>query len=751
MFQMFGFGGVKCPRCEHKNDDQSGYCKHCGLTLGAPRNEPVLRDNRWIPGDDELAVYFGVSALSGIFTKTLRVPATSRAYILQADKATEVPQGEYEIEGFFTRLNHLLRNQNAEILITRSAPLPVEFSFSDLHTAEHLKISARFTVAIRIENVPAFAQHFMTVPGVVSTLHLHDLLEPSVRQLAAEFVGSRSMRDMAHNAELRLQLDERLQAALKLRLASYGLAVDRVETAALRHDKFDHNRERIGTLWLVADERHVQLEHVKQLDQIYDEEEWQAIWREEQKMRSEFRRAELRQDASVQKAELTLKESERVQALRAREVELYSRIMESKTRKVALDKGAGTVLADLEHELARNKAHRQGEQADWDHVRQLAQIKMRTDLEVLQQTVAEQRQLAQQRLSHQLRQQAIENQIAQALLIEDESHRRNELATLRQREKDEKARELQIEAEAHATRIQGMTLAIAAQRREAERVQEWEDQLQLARQRDLLRGDAVKDASNAVQVAEINQKIEELKRTGAQADSIAQYEKLLRTIEADGMHARQNQANNKQAMLDQLAVDEQRLILKQKEQEADWQRELKKFEQERAAAFASQQSQQDHEIRRMETVGRLSDMAIAAVAAPSNVEAVTQIMKLQIQGGMTADQIQALAQVVAAEHGVTPAEATRLAHERVLEERAHRDVEMDKDRRHQLDLLNIQNASSASALTTQSQLGVGVAQAGAPVHHHHAAGAVRHCPSGHPARAGHPEDKFCAECGAPLA
>jgi hypothetical protein len=78
----------------------------------------------------------------------------------------------------------------------------------------------------------------------------------------------------------------------------------------------------------------------------------------------------------------------------------------------------------------------------------------------------------------------------------------------------------------------------------------------LARQRELLRGDAVKDAANAVQVAEINQKIEDLKRTGAQADAVAQYEKLLRTIEADGIHARQNQANSKQAMLDQLAVDE---------------------------------------------------------------------------------------------------------------------------------------------------------------------------------------------------
>jgi len=102
--------------------------------------------------------------------------------------------------------------------------------------------------------------------------------------------------------------------------------------------------------------------------------------------------------------------------------------------------------------------------------------------------------------------------------------------------------------------------------------------------------------------------------------------------------------------------------------------------------------------------------------------------------------------VVAAEHGVTPAEAAQLAHERVLEERSHRDTEMDKDRRHQLDLLNVQNAASASALTTQSQLGIGVAQAGAAT-----PAPARYCANGHPTRAGHPLDKFCAQCGVPLA
>ncbi|HWW69854.1 MAG TPA: hypothetical protein VN089_07935, partial [Duganella sp.] len=280
-------------------------------------------------------------------------------------------------------------------------------------------------------------------------------------------------------------------------------------------------------------------------------------------------------------------------------------------------------------------------------------------------------------------------------------------------------------------------------------------QLALARQRELLRGDAVKDAANAVQVAEINQKIEELKRAGAQADSIAQYEKLLRTIEADGIHARQNQANSKQALLDQLAVDEQRQILKQKEREADWQRELKKLEHEREEKFARWKgeydvllAQQSHEIKRIETIGGLSDTGKVATAAEPNAQALSQIMKMQIQGGMSAEQIQALAQVVAAEHGMTPAEASQQAYQRVLEERAHRDAELDKDRRHQLDLLNVQNAASASALNTQSQLGIGVARAGVPLPA--TPRSVGYCVNGHPTRIDHPHDKFCAQCGVPL-
>jgi hypothetical protein len=729
MFQMFGFGGVPCPRCEHKNAGESGYCARCGLTLGAPRNEPVLRENRWIPGPGELAVFFGVRELSGLFVKTLRVPATTRAYILQGDKATEVPQGEYEIEGFFTRLNHLLRNQHAEILITRSAALPVAFSFDDLQSAEYLKLSASFTVSVRIEQVAAFARHFMTLPGTVSVEHLRELLAPSVRQLAAEFVAGQSLRDMAGNSDLRAQLDERLQGALKLRLSQYGLAVAQVDTLALKHDKFDANRERIGTLWLVVDDRHVELEHAKQLDDLYDAGEWQRIRREEQESRLRYRRAELRQDEAIDRAELSLQNSERMQAIRAREIDLYGRIVEAKSRKGAIERGAGDLLTELEHELAKKGAARGDESSEWAHLRQVAQIRMRTELEISQQEALEARQMAQQRFSHRLLQQQIENKVAQAMLIGDEARKRAELEGLHASSQAAARRQLELEAEAHKAKWQSLALVNAAHKREAERVQEWEEQVALERQRELLRG-------GSLLAEEANQKLEAMRRGGAQAESIAQYEKLLRTIEADGVQSRQAQ---------QLALDgeQARHAMKRQAQEAEWQQELRRLEHEREDKFAGLAHVADMariEVARVETIGAMSDTAKVALAAAPNAQALADYMKTQVHAQMSPQQLAALSGVVAATNSVTPQEATRMADERQGGDAARRDLEVDKDRRHQLDLLTLQNDVNKAALASQSQLGVGVAALASSQ-----APAPRQCANGHAARAA---DRFCAQCGA---
>lgn len=723
MLQMFGFGGSKCPRCEHTNGGGAAYCAQCGLTLGAPRNRAVLVDNRWMAGPDELAVFFGVEALSGLFVKTLRVPATTRAYILQGGSATEVPQGEYQIEGFFSRLNHLLRDDHAEILITRSTPIAVGFQFDGLESAEHLPLSASLSVAVQIEQVPAFARHFMTMPGTVTAAQLSELLAPSVRQLAAEFVAGQSLRDMARNSQLRMQLDERLQSGLQQRLALYGLAVAQVDTLSLKHDKLDAHRARIGSLWLLADEKNVELEHAAQLDQLYDEAEWQKVRRAERDSRVQYRRAELAQDQAIEKAELSLQNSERLQAVRAREIELYSRIVEAKNRQQAISAGAGEVLAELEHEIAQKQASRGDAASDWAHLRHIAQIRMRTELELSQQQALEARQLAQQRFSHQLLQQQIGNKVAQAQLIEDESRKRAELARLHQLGQTANARQAAIEEEQHRAAWQALALVNAAHRREAERVQEWEDQLAGDRARALV-------------------------RQGGAADAQSQHEKLLRTLEADDLQQRQHDQRL-------LAIEQARHQQSMEGQEAAWQHELRRIGAEREARFAELTHQADLarlELARADSLGAMSDTAKLALAAGPNAAALADYLKTQVHAGMSAQQLAALAGVVGASNSVSAEQAMRLAGEREAQALARRDLEVDKDRAHQLHLLNLQNDVNKAALAAQAQLGVGLAGAGA------GAGAsaggrapaaalppFHACPNGHAVQ---PGERFCRQCGA---
>ena len=683
MLKMFGTGGSECPRCDARNGGAASYCGSCGLLLGAPRHKAVLVENRWSPGPDELAVFFGVRDLSGILVKTLHVPATARAYILQGEQATEVPQGEYEIEGFFTRLNNLLRDQHAEILVTRSGALPVEFTLEGLATCEHLRVDATLTLSLRIENVPAFARHFMTMPGTIKDVQLRELLEAPLAQLAREFVAARSLREMAGRRELRLELDQHLQVGLALLLSQYGLAVVRVDTIALRHDRFDANRARIGTLWLAADEHRVRLEHAKQLDELYGEEEWNRIRREEQESRLRHRRAELRQDESLERAGLSLKNAERAQAIRARQIELYGRIVESRTRKQALERGAVDAVAALEHELAGKRGARRDEAAQWQQLRELAAIRMRTELEVARQDAAAARAIAQQRFTHQLLQQQIRNKIEQARGIEDAGRQRAELARLHEAEQAAARRAREIEDEAHAARLKLLQLENEAHRREAERVLEWQDAQAAGRL--------------SLDVEQVRQQVETLKRGGAREEALAQHEKLLRTIEADALVAR----NEREGLQEQRAHE----------------LDLARLEIERAQAL-----------------GALDDSAKVALVAPANAALLAEVMKTREHAGMSAEQLAALAGVV----GAGNTDAWRLAQEQVEAERSRRDAQEERERRHQLELLALQNDVNKTALVAQARLGAGVAGA--------VAAAGKTCAHAD----AHHGDRFCATCGAAL-
>ena len=101
-------------------------------------------------------------------------------------------------------------------------------------------------------------------------------------------------------------------------------------------------------------------------------------------------------------------------------------------------------------------------------------------------------------------------------------------------------------------------------------------------------------------------------------------------------------------------------------------------------------------------------------------------LKTRVHADMDADQLTALAGVAGAGK-VDLSEAARAAAQLVRDEQARREHEVDKDRRHQLDLLTLQNGVNKAALDAQARV----------------AGA-RQCVHGHALQR---DDRVCAACG----
>ena len=741
MFNLFGSPKLKCPRCHHKSSVGTDYCAQCGYVLGATsqgKNATPLRENLCLLADDEVALFFDVEQLSALFAQQMRVPNNASATVFQNGRSFNISPSDFVSQGFSLHLADLSRSQPAQVLVTRQLPTNLQIDIADLHSAEFMAITAKFSINIKIENLDAFANCFMAAPGAITHTQLQQLLEPTVRQIVSEFIGAQSLREMQDNPDLRHQLDERLHASLNINISQFGLAATQTTTIAVWHEKISAKREKlgekIGTLWLVIDAKRALIDQGKRLNDLYDEKEWQKIAHEEEQIRQRYRREEMRQKFGkdlgwlylhgeyenakkrLSRAKLKQDEADRLQTIRARELELYGRIVEAGTRKEAIDRGAGEAIKELEHTLKEKSELRQNTADQWLHVRTLARIKMRTESEITQIEGKQAAQLLQQRVSHQLQQIQLQHQIAQAQLLDDQTQARAQTELLKTAQEDLAQHELELAEEQQKNRLISLSIETEAKAREFQRMQAWEEELHAQKTRSIQHEESIKQSDTDLQVAKIKENISEVQRVGSNADARAQHEKLLRTLEVQAIFEKHTQQHRHQAELDHGAAERMKLKSLQEDDQCRWQRELEKFDVEHTQELSRLRSQQEHEvalariaIERISVIANLSETGkIATVDAP-NAIALADILKLQAQSGMSAEQIlatqaglsshaaQAMSAMASTQQGMTSEQAIKMLQERLREDREHSERQAELERRHQIDLAVAQSTGSARA------------------------------------------------------
>ncbi|MBY0573532.1 MAG: hypothetical protein K2P84_07615 [Undibacterium sp.] len=649
MLKLFGRGGLHCPRCDHLCARDAVYCEQCANSLRSQTFVPVPMSNRWMPAKDELAWLIENTQLQALFEKyaEVHIPITARAYLVGANDATELMVGRYteallmQQLAFFSPTGD--SSTKGDIFITSQAASSLQLTLEDLYTVEFLKLTLQCSCSVKVGAAFAFAHHFMRGAGRLVLADLQDQLLPALRQFSAEFIGTRSLREMAGNLQLQQQLAQHLQVALSTHFVDYGLVFEQFSILNLRHDKLGAGHDALGEQrarhWLIADGQQEQLEQAKRLQTLYSAEEWQKIELESEQIRLRFTREEMRQQfgqdlarlylrtdyskarGRLTRAKLAQDEAERLQTIRESELELYARTVDAKSRKQACERGAGEAQKTLSHQESKKALERIHESAVWENERRLAQINMRTASEIKQFENKASLQMLQQEHVHQLQQAKLQN----------------ELQSLELKQKTEAVKRGIEDADGLAQHEKLLrTLDVNTMY-----------ELQLLQQRKQARLNELDADEKRLQLKLQEENAQWLWATKTLAVQSA--EKLdLQKLEHERLLAEQSQV----ALLQRIAID------------------------------------------RLTTIASFSETAKVATADTANAALLVDMLKLQTHASMSAEQILATEKIAAnvtRQNGMSLEQAFSLAREQLREERDYRDKESALMRRHQVDLTMAQN------------------------------------------------------------
>lgn len=693
MLKLFGSSKIRCVRCDHENPAATDFCAQCGLELGSPTHQAIMRQQYWLPADDEVAIFFALQSLRHLTPRAIQIPARARAFILQNGRSLELSAGDYEAAALQRKTRALDQEKPLQILITRSLPFALHFSIDGLHTVEFLPVQLRCLLRIKIEQAECFAQHFMTAAGSLTTPQLEQLLLPMLRHMAQVWLSTRSLRDIQDQADLIQHLNEHLLTSMNQQLATYGFAATEIGAQEIRHEKLTPQREQLSeqtiARGLQLDAHQQRVQQTKQEDQVYSEREWQRIAKQEEQVRLRYRHEEMRQQFGkdlgwlylqgehdkakkrLSRAKLQQDEAERLQTIRLRELDLYAQVAESGTRQQAIQRGAADTIQALEHSLKGQTEQRQNEADQWLHIRTLARIKMRSESELAQLHSQQAAQLLQQEIAQQIQKNQVQHEIAQSYLLAEQQEQQQAAHFAAQLKHEQALRQQQaeqeLEDEHQKNRLIAISLETEVRAREFQRMQAWEEELHQQRQRDLLRGERVKEIDTDFKVAQTQDQLFSLQRQEEHARALAQQEKLLRTVELHA-HIEQQAQERQQQQLQlqaQLARDHQMTLAKV-------------------------------ELDRMNAIANFSETGKIATADPANAAALADILKLQTQASMSAEQIlaaqagqsmhaaQAMTAMAQIQQGMSLEQAMKMLQERLRDEREQREAELQ--RRHQLDL-----------------------------------------------------------------
>ena len=236
---------IKCGRCRKSVRADASFCPYCGEPMGKVA-APAVRENRWSRPQDALAVRIEERDVKGFWSNQLIIEPGTQAIIMADGRNLGVQgPGQYTLENLIDKAEKFVALRAADrmvAVVVDTEPFDIEFGLGGIYTRDPLRVGLRVKLVVQVTDPLKFHTTMVRSATRFTQEDLHVYLANEVDNAAQEWIGERTVQELAVRTELKDELETHLEMALDQTLAANGLAFRQLRTMDYNMEHMDRIR-----------------------------------------------------------------------------------------------------------------------------------------------------------------------------------------------------------------------------------------------------------------------------------------------------------------------------------------------------------------------------------------------------------------------------------------------------------------------------------------------------------------------------
>ena len=241
---------TNCGRCGAVVATSSKFCWKCGIKM-TDQQKPMLFDNRWIRDKGDFAIRVEECDIAGFLTKGLIVEHGTRGMVFQKGRfCGYVDSGMYDVNGFLKKVNIFSQTSPTSIVLMDTSNVELHVETVRLYSKEQMMVDVTLKLIVKLNDPEKMYTNAFKSQNRLTINCLAGVLSEELHSSLQAYISTKSIQQLYSNTVIRREVEEQIQAELKVILEQIGFDVVQLRFIDLFCQDYEQIREEQAKLYI---------------------------------------------------------------------------------------------------------------------------------------------------------------------------------------------------------------------------------------------------------------------------------------------------------------------------------------------------------------------------------------------------------------------------------------------------------------------------------------------------------------------